>query len=390
MTVDLLQDARPLLQQALRHQVGSAVAVGVVTAAGPQVWAGGRTSAVRLQPGPLPPHEPRPGLPIGPNSLFDLASLTKPMVTTTLFALLFSEALPRLSPGDRLATRLPEAKGTALGEATLLQLLGHASGAEAWRDFALQTADLAGMERVRAMRQAVLQTPLANPPGHKAVYSDLGFLALGWVLERLLNQSLASAFAERIAKPLGLQARYLPDTTAATTSAVVATEIWPPRCPSGLPLQGVVHDDNAAALGGVAGHAGLFGSVLDVLRWAKVWLCATGPDPRHCDTLPLARDVCRKLVGTAMAPGTSWRCGWDTPSQPGSSAGSLAPADTFGHLGFTGTSIWLSPGHQCAIALLTNRVHPSRHLPEDLPADQMTIRTLRPQVHDAIWSRAFR
>jgi CubicO group peptidase (beta-lactamase class C family) len=390
MTADLLQAARPLLQKALRQQVGSAVAVGVVTPAGQQVWADGRTSAVRLQPGPLPPQEPRPGLPIGPNNLFDLASLTKPMVTTTLFALLFSEALPRLSPGDRLATRLPEAKGTALGEATLLQLLGHASGAEAWCDFAQQTADLTGNDRVRALRQAVLHTPLVHPPGQKAVYSDLGFLALGWVLERLLNQSLADAFAQRIAKPLGLLARYLPATTAAAASTVVATEVWPPRCPTGLPLQGVVHDDNAAALGGVAGHAGLFGSITDVLTWAEVWLAATAPDQRPCDTLPLSRDVCRKLVGTAMAPATSWRCGWDTPSQPGSTAGSLAPPDTFGHLGFTGTSIWLSPGRHCAIALLTNRVHPSRHLPENLPPDQMTIRTLRPQLYDAIWSRAFR
>ena len=133
-------------------------------------------------------------------------------------------------------------------------------------------------------------------------------------------------------------------------------------------------------MGGVAGHAGLFGSLADVATWADCWLQAvrqtsqTTVSPLH---LPTA--ICQKLVATLGCAHTSWRHGWDTPSQPVSSAGALAPPDTFGHLGFTGTSVWIAPSANAFAVLLTNRVHPTR----DAVAG---IRALRPRLHDALWS----
>ena len=207
------------------------------------------------------------------------------------------------------------------------------------------------------------------------------------MLQTVLEQPLDLAFAERVAAPLGLQAHFRPVATAAAvpSHAVVSSEIWPRRCQAGQPLQGVVHDDNAAALGGVAGHAGLFGSVQDVLRWAVTWLDACNP-LRPTPALPLSRAVCQRLITTALAPAATWRCGWDTPSQPGSLAGALVPADAFGHLGFTGTSVWLSPARQTAVVLLTNRVHPTREAVEPPPPAHASIRWLRPAVADAVWA----
>lgn len=395
--IDLLTEARPLLTAAVRDGLGSAAAAGAIGGAASAVFACGRTSRVGLQTGPALDGRwvPRPGLPVSTDSPFDLASLTKPMVTATLLALLLSAPHPRLSLDQRLDHWLAAAKGTVLGAATLQQLMAHASGAQAWRDLDAATAGISvPRHRVEAIAQQVLNAPLAHPPNYAALYSDLGYLALGWVLQEVLEQRLDEAFATHIARPLGLHAHFRPKGETALIPAwqVVCTEVWPRRCADGQPLQGEVHDDNAAALGGVAGHAGLFGSVRDVLRWAEVWLDATN-SARPAPALPLSRAICRQLITTAMAPGATWRCGWDTPSQPGSLAGALAPPDTFGHLGFTGTSVWLSPAKQTAVVLLTNRVHPSRDpataaaaLPA-LPA-HASIRWLRPAVADAVWAAA--
>lgn len=395
--MDLLAAARPLLTSAVRDGLGSAAAVGVVCGSESDAFACGRMSRVALGPGVGQAERwlPRPGQPIALDTPFDLASLTKPMVTGTLLALLLSAPRPRLALDQRLDRWLPAARGSVLGAATLQQLMAHASGAQAWLDLDLATAGmLAHADRAHAIAELVLNAPLAHPPQSAALYSDLGYLALGWVLQEVLEQRLDHAFSERIAGPLGLHAHFRPKQEAAPIPAwqVVSTEIWPRRCADGEPLQGEVHDDNAAALGGVAGHAGLFGSVRDVLRWAEVWLDAANA-ARPAPALPLSRAICRQLITTAMAPGATWRCGWDTPSQPGSLAGAMAPPDTFGHLGFTGTSVWLSPARQTAVVLLTNRVHPSRDpaaAAVAIPAvpEHASIRWLRPAVADAIWSAA--
>jgi CubicO group peptidase (beta-lactamase class C family) len=351
---------------------GSAVSAAWTSAGVVQTVAAGRTSRTATLDGIA---LPAPGTPIQPSTRFDLASVTKPMATATLLAQAVTAG--RVDLALPLQHWLDEARGTALGAAPLWLVGCHASGAVAWLDFALQTRALAADPAARreAICAAVCTQPLQSAAGVQAVYSDLGYMALGWVLERVFDTTLDVAFADNIARPLGLQAGFRPLGRRMPAEAIVATEIWPTRCADGRALSGEVHDDNCAALGGVAGHAGLFASAPDVLQWATCWLRAAQGRP---EPLGLAPPLVRRWLATAGAAHTSWRLGWDTPSQPGSSAGQRAPADAFGHLGFTGTSVWLSPAADTAVVLLTNRVHPGREA-------TAAIRALRPAVHDAIW-----
>ncbi len=363
---------RPLLQQAIGDRVASAIALAYSVNGENNCIDLGSTSQVDTAENATL----FAATPVGPNTVFDLASLTKPMATLTLLAQLLSEQTLRLE--DTLERHLPLARNTPLGSATIGQLVSHTSGAPAWLDFYAATAAVAS-HRVEEIQHRVLNTPLTHRRGTVAVYSDLGYMSMGWMLEAVLGQPLNDAFALRIAQPLQISAHFRPSSQNLPPTDVVATEIWPPRCPDGSPLRGAVHDDNAAALGGVAGHAGLFSSSRDVLRWAQAWLAAISWDHQSAAApLGLSREVCRRLVATAGCDQTSWRHGWDTPTQPGSSAGDRAPTDTFGHLGFTGTSVWISPQHGICIVLLTNRVHPTR--------DRVGgIRALRPALHDCLW-----
>ncbi|MBI5610823.1 MAG: beta-lactamase family protein [Deltaproteobacteria bacterium] len=363
------------VQSAVASGMGSAAALAAIASDGP--WPSlsvGRTSSVALRPSPRGPVPlDWPGAPIDVDTPFDLASLTKPMATTTLLALAVTQG--RLSLEDPLQRWLPDAQGTALADLPLRLLLGHGSGLPAWHDFfADSVAADSPTARAAQVRRAVLATPLTAPPGSAAVYSDLGFMLLGWVLEVAGGAPLELQFAEQVAGPLGIAARFVRPGHC-WSAAVVRTEVWAPRCGDGRPLSGQVHDDNCAALGGVAGHAGLFGSLRDVATWARVWLRAARG---LANDLGLPPALVREWLGSAAAPATTWRLGFDTPSRPTSSAGQRAPDDAFGHLGFTGTSVWMSPGADLAVVLLTNRVHPSR----DAVAE---IRALRPAVGDALW-----
>jgi len=377
--------ARALLQAAvLDGSAGSAAALVCVGRDFQAGFAFGRTSRVRQVPAGGR-EQPRPGVPIDLETRFDLASLTKPMATTTLLARELSRGQPSISLSDRVDRHLPEADAGArtatVGSTTLQAVLGHGAGLPAWQDFWTASQTLDPAERCTAIMREVLTQPLTTPSGTHVIYSDLGYLTLGWLLEALHRTPLDQLFAREIAAPLGLRAGYRRSTRSHPPEPLVATEITPERCPEGRPLQGVVHDDNCAALAGVAGHAGLFASAIDVASWATVWLDVLAGDPGDATPrgrLALAPAVAHRLVTAQAAPGTTWRLGWDTPTRPGSSAGELAPADAFGHLGFTGTSVWLAPAAQAAVVLLTNRVHPSREATEG-------IRRLRPALHDSVW-----
>ena len=377
----LLERAKPLLGQAVHQQCCSAAAMALVYQGEIAEIHYGRTSRTRqVRCGGQWRWEACPGTPIDAHTRFDLASLTKPMATSTLLALTVAKGLLRLE--DRLDHWLVNARDKPVAGVTLGQLLSHAAGLPAWRDYFAETTHLEGPERAQAVRAMVLNTDLDREAGTAAVYSDLGFLLLGWVLEQALGTSLAQAFDHYIGHRLGLEAGFLPTWPALPPSpnrshqeAFVRTEVWLPRCPGGLPLDAQVHDDNAAALQGVAGHAGLFASALDVGRWAEQWLRAAAG---KANPLGLEAALAERWVTSAGAPATTWRHGWDTPSRPTSSAGVRVPEGAFGHLGFVGTSVWLAPVQQMAVVLLTNRVHPSRQ-------PVQAIRQLRSAVHDTLW-----
>lgn len=323
-----------------------------------------------IQPGPQPATL---------DTVYDLASLTKPLATATALLCLVQDG--RLALEDPLVTHLPELRGRPLGEATIAHLLGHASGLPAWKPFyeeiAARDRTAPGFLGSPAARDLVLariaEEPLASAPGRQAVYSDLGFILLGIIAERAAAAPLDRFLGERVyaplkAAPLGFVRRDGAGTLRLGGSSVAQTEDDPWR---GRVLCGEVHDENAYAIGGVAGHAGLFGTAAAVLALSGCWLDAV----RGRESL-LQPELAQRCVSRqALVPGASWGLGWDTPSAP-SSSGRRFSSRSFGHLGFTGTSLWVDADRELEVVLLSNRVHPTRRNEQ--------IREFRPLIHDLI------
>jgi len=217
------------------------------------------------------------------------------------------------------------------------------------------------------MRDLVFAVRPEQQPGMRVLYSDISFLLLGFLLENLLGLSLDHAIERWVWHPMGITGasfrRVSQSPQLEIDPLVAATEQCPWR---GAILQGQVHDDNCWAMGGFAGHAGAFARVQDVLQFARgLGLGFLSPQVLSAFwkrvTLPVG---CERTLG------------WDTPSLGKSSAGTLFSQASVGHLGFTGTSLWIDPQAEVAVCLLTNRVHPSR--------DSLLIREFRPQFHDAV------
>jgi CubicO group peptidase (beta-lactamase class C family) len=305
------------------------------------------------------------------NTIYDLASLTKPLVTVSSLLLLVQEE--RLDLSQALDTLLEETKNSPLGQICIQDLLSHQSGLPAWRPFyqefspVLPTESECRQPRMQAVLERILKEPIDRASSSTSVYSDLGYMVLGFVIERVTGQSLADFSRHNLFHPL--QADELVfgiyDVSEDVLGQIAPTEEDPWR---GRLLQGEVHDANAAALEGIAGHAGLFGTAEAVGRITKAWLDSYLGKPsifRH--------ESVRQFVNAQ--PGTSWALGWDTPSQPSSSGQWFSP-QSFGHLGFTGTSIWIDPIRELEVIFLSNRVHPTR--------DNQAIKAFRPQLHDVI------
>jgi CubicO group peptidase (beta-lactamase class C family) len=342
-----------LLDDALARGLGSAAAVSVGDG-GHEVYRHLAGTVRRV---------PDRGPAIDQHTRFDLASLTKPMATVAIAMVLVAER--RLDLGAPVRAYLPDAATTA----SVRQLLGHCAGCAAHVEIfrylrAARPADPRAVLVERALRDP------CDPPGVAAVYSDLGFIQLGAVVERAASQPLEDLFALLVAEPLGLAATY---ARGAPLANCVATEFDD----RGL-VCGLVHDENCYFGGGVAGHAGLFGTLDDVARFAAAIVDTAAGTPRGRFTT----DVVTRFFTDAPLAGSTWRLGWDTPSPtPGvSQAGDRWPrAGAVGHTGFTGTSLWLDLPHRRWVALLTNRVHPTRHAGT---AD--AIKALRRAVNDAV------
>lgn len=273
-------------------------------------------------------------------TIYDLASLTKVIGTTTAAMILFDEG--KLVLDEKVTHYLPGFGGGEKDLVTVRELLEHRSGLPAGRDLWRHA------HSPEEARQLVLDTPLEYHPGHGQVYSDLGADILGWVVEAAAGMPLDRFLADRVFTPLGMH-----DTGFRPSDSLVyriaPTEVSPPR---GYPVRGEVHDENAFALGGVAGHAGLFGTASDLAVFAQMMLNGgtydgvriVGDSTVHLFTARAAGD---RALGWEVADGTH-------------GAGNYLSGSAYGHTGFTGTSIWIDPDRQMFVILLTNRVHAAR------------------------------
>ncbi len=282
------------------------------------------------------------GAPVDEHTIYDVASLTKVVGTTAAIMVLYDEG--KLDLDAPVRAYLPAFTGGAKDRVTLRHLLTHRSGLPAGREL-WRTAS----SPAEARRQ-VIETPLYCAPGACYEYSDLGADILGFVAEAVSGQRLDTFLDERVFRPLGMTDTYF-RPPAALRARIAPTEVAPPR---GYPLRGEVHDENAFALGGVAGHAGLFSTAADLSIYAAMLL-----NGGEYGGVRVIADSTVRLF-TARAAGTR-ALGWDTCNQRGS-CGSLMGANAFGHTGFTGTSLWLDPERDMFVLLLTNRVHAARAL----------------------------
>ena len=298
------------------------------------------------------------------HTIYDLASLTKPLSTTLLA--LNSHHSWHATLGQLWPEQTPRDKQ----DITIYQLLTHSAGFSAWQPFYKKLLQKPLAQRRQLLKQMLLGEPLQNQPGQQALYSDLGFMLLGFILEEEKNNRLDFLF-EKVCKQLGMQNKlcYLPING---NSKVAAAPCGSMPDLGRMHIQGQVEDENAFALNGVAAHAGLFGTasaVKELLQKAFAQKVAV----QLWDSERIKKIYCRD----ASVPTSTRSAGFDTPSDSDSAAGSNFPPGLIGHLGFTGVSVWYQPQKDMGIVLLTNRVAYGR--------DNWGIRELRPKVHSLLW-----
>jgi CubicO group peptidase (beta-lactamase class C family) len=273
-------------------------------------------------------------------SIYDLASLTKVVGTTTAAMVLYDAG--RLDLEAPVSTYLPAFSGGWKDSVTVRHLLTHRSGLPAGRDLwrIARTPDEA--------RAAVLSTNLECKPGQCYIYSDLGADVLGFVIEAIAGEPLDVFLHDKVFEPLGMNDTFYRPADS-LTYRIAPTEIAPPR---GYPLKGEVHDENAYALGGVAGHAGLFSTAADLSIFAQMMLNGGSYNGVRVVSDSVVSLFTRRAAGTRAL-------GWDTADGDGGS-GKFLDSRAYGHTGYTGTSSWIDPERQMFVLLLTNRVHAAR------------------------------
>jgi CubicO group peptidase (beta-lactamase class C family) len=304
---------------------------------------------------------------VTPSTLFDLASLTKVVATTPMAMLLYERGVLDLdAPVSAIIPEfLPDAaKDPRRNEITLRMLLAHNSGLPAYEKLFLKA-------RTRAeLFAAAFATPLAAAPATIANYSDIGFIILGIALERLADESLNRFCQREIFAPLAMTNTTF-NPPKEIRSQIPPTADYQPFRPQ--IIQGEVQDENAFVLKGVAGHAGLFSTAEDVAGFAQAMLAQVMLNQGR----PIFRPETVSLFTRreSAPPGTTRALGWDTPSNPSQSGRYFAPT-SYGHLGYTGTSLWIDPTRQLSITLLTNRTWPD--------SSNQAIKQVRPAFHDAV------
>ena len=323
-------------------------------------------------------------IPVQRETIFDIASLTKPMATVTSIALLVADG--EIALDDPVAKVLPSFADRDKDAVTFRHLLTHSAGLKPWRGFHEQLK-----EREKKSFDLLVQTPvgrewildrvlrsgLVHELGEAAVYGDLDFIALGAAVEAISGERLDVFCQRRIFEPLGLSNTfYLPLPEDGSVYAgdpelrrrIAATENCPWRKRI---VWGEVHDPNAAAMGGVAGHAGLFSTADDLMTFGQTWL-----DAWHGRSDFLPQELVREFARRQDLPEDSdWALGWDTPAAEGSTSGTRFSADSIGHLGFTGTSLWIDLAQEAVVVMLTSRHH---------LVEKRSKFTLRAEIHDYV------
>ena len=337
------------------------------------------------------PTQPPPMRRIGLDTLFDLASLTKPLASG--LAALWLAGRTRIDLGVPLSKTIPEFRDSRFDDVTIDMLLDHTAGFPATRRYYDELADhdakvasieawMGKPEAVQFIKRRVAETPFEYDPGTKTVYSDLGFLALGWIIEGIVGKPLNLFLERELYRPLGLsddlffipledqrfRGRLRRRVFAATEQCSRRDRL----------LQGEVHDPTAWALGGIAGHAGLFGTVDAVWKLARtLWACYRGFDHTF-----LSGTVRRFWTRSKRVRNTTRALAWDTPHAHQSAAGKRFSRNSVGHLGFTGCSVWIDLSTDCIGVVLTNSAHPTPDGKED------AMQRFRPRVYELIAKEA--
>ena len=366
--VELSREQFPLtwrvLQEGLSEQVAPGMVAGLWQASDPSRIQVAAIGERRILPSPQP---------MLPETIFDLASVTKIFATASLAAVLVERGWIRWD--QPLKSLLPD---YSQKEIRLDHLLSHTSGLPDWAPLwekmrqHFGTDDLYGIsisDRQTQMRKLASEVKPVARPSERTNYSDIGFMLLGFALEEATKMPLDQAVATLVWEPMGLQGAFFRRIQKKAGDDLMESAAATEQCPwRKAILQGQVHDDNCWSMGGYAAHAGAFAGVRDVLHFAASLMRVRF----------LTRDTLRTMWTRVLRPaGCERTLGWDTPSNEGSSAGRFfPPLGTVGHLGFTGTSLWMDLEARIAVTLLSNRVHPTR--------ENAKFKPYRARFHEAL------
>lgn len=293
-------------------------------------------------------------------TIFDLASVTKVIATTTAAMICYDRNL--FSLDDPVVKYIPEFGVNGKEKITIKNLLLHNTGLPAWKKF------YESCKTKEDVLKEIYSSELEYPTGEKTVYSDLGIITLGKIIEKVTNKSLDNFCRDEIFNPLKMNSTFYnpPDSLKQYCAPTEIDNYWRNKT-----IQGEVHDETSAMLNGVAGHAGLFSTTSDIAKLMEV-LISKG--------IYLGQSIIKQstieLFTKRYSDQSSRALGWDTKSETGSSAGDFFSGSSYGHTGFTGTSVWVDPQRNLFVIFLTNRVYPTR--------DNSKISKVRPELHNAV------
>jgi len=316
-----------------------------------------------------------PAAPMTLDTVFDLASLTKPLATSVALMKCVDEG--KIDLDQPLGSLLPKPLGNKK-DLTARLILAHCAGFNDWEPFYLKLVESAPDIRKQLLREWIIEAPLVYQPGEQTLYSDLGFMILEWVIEECTRMPLHDFLHRSLYSPLSMNKTFFSGSAfpmSVEEDQIAATEDCPWRK---RVIKGSVHDENAFAIGGYSGHAGLFGTAGDIHTLLNLLMSHFLGNRNDYFKPETVRAFFTRQDFVKDSP---WALGWDTPSPQGSSSGRYFSEKTVGHLGFTGTSVWMNLEQDVLVIFLTNRIHPTRK--------NEKIKAFRPELHNLVMQEIF-